>query len=142
MSSNNAHTEGVAARLSQSKPYSIWMAESVIARGQGLAAPDGDSGQWLRVGFFQTAVLELLSANGIDDICEQREMFLDYLECSTRTAASLVLDARTNVTFSLDRLSLGRGLFSQYDESITTDCTQLIPATGMVEQMMNCIRTP
>lgn len=51
---------------SQSKPYSIWMAESVIARGQGLASPDGDSGQWLRIGFFQTALLEILSANGLD----------------------------------------------------------------------------
>ncbi|KAK4065688.1 CAZyme family GH105 [Trichoderma harzianum] len=114
MTSNGTDT---GSGTSQSKPYSIWMAESVIARGQGLASPDGDSGQWLRIGFFQTALLEVLSANGLDDMVEQRERVLDYLECGTRKAASLVLDAKRNVTFSLDRLSLGRGLSFQYERS-------------------------
>ncbi|KAL6788893.1 Six-hairpin glycosidase-like protein [Trichoderma sp. SZMC 28012] len=114
MTSNGTDTGG---GTSQSKPYSIWMAESVIARGQGLASPDGDSGQWLRIGFFQTALLEILSANGSDDMVEQRERVLDYLECGARKAASLVLDAKRNVTFSLDRLSLGRGLSFQYERS-------------------------
>ncbi|KAM6479596.1 Six-hairpin glycosidase-like protein [Trichoderma sp. SZMC 28011] len=114
MTSNGTDT---GSGTSQSKPYSIRMAESVMARGQGLASPDGDSGEWLRIGFFQTALLEILSSNGLDDMVEQRERVLDYLECGTRKAASLVLDAKRNVTFSLDRLSLGRGLSFQYERS-------------------------
>ncbi|OPB44707.1 hypothetical protein A0O28_0088440 [Trichoderma guizhouense] len=114
MTSNGTDT---GSGTSQSKPYSIWMAESVMARGQGLASPDGTSGQWLRIGFFQTALLEILSANGLDNMVEQRERVLDYLECGARKAASLVLDAKRNVTFSLDRLSLGRGLSFQYERS-------------------------
>lgn len=142
MTSNGTDT---GSGTSQSKPYSIRMAESVMARGQGLASPDGDSGEWLRIGFFQTALLEILSSNGLDDMVEQRERVLDYLECGTRKAASLVLDAKRNVTFSLDRLSLGRGLSFQYEGSRIIKnhrLQQLISVTGMKDQKTSYIRTP
>lgn len=102
------------------KPYSVWMAESVMSHGGGIASNDGDTGQWLRVGFFQIAVFQLM----VEKPFYTQQTWLAYLKKGTDSVVNELLDATRNTQYSMDRLSIGPGLFYQYITSSRHLCAE------------------
>lgn len=101
------------------RPYSAWMADSVISRGQAIV-PEGSSpsaSTFLQVGFFQASILRLIDYyHEPSSACAQSD-WEQYLEDSTDSIASSLLNATQDTGYPLDRLSTGKGLLHQYERS-------------------------
>lgn len=99
---------------SPNRPYSAWMANSVIAREQAIAPPgETESSIFLQIGFFQTAILRLLEDSQTAAPSCQTAHWEQYLTNSTASIASRLGNATQNTQFPLDRLSTFRGLFHE-----------------------------
>ncbi|KAJ5259464.1 hypothetical protein N7478_012445 [Penicillium angulare] len=99
------------------RPYSAWMADSVISRDQAIV-PDGSSpspSTYLQVGFFQSSVLRLIGYYSTPESVCAESNWEDYLNASTNSIAPFLLNATQDTSYPLDRLSTGRGLLHQYD---------------------------
>ncbi|PLB48517.1 cell wall glycosyl hydrolase YteR [Aspergillus steynii IBT 23096] len=103
------------------RPYSAWMADSVIARGQAIAPPgETESSIFLQIGFFQTAILRLLDHPGTAAPSCQIDRWEQYLTNSTASIASRLGNATQDTHFPLDRLSTFRGLLHSYEKTNNT----------------------
>ncbi|KAH8432476.1 uncharacterized protein LDX57_010111 [Aspergillus melleus] len=104
------------------RPYSAWMADSVIARGQAIAPPGKpESSIALQIGFFQTAILRLLDHHDSSVPSCQTTRWEEYLTNSTASIAPLLRNASQDTQlFPLDRLSTARGLLHDYEKTNNT----------------------
>jgi hypothetical protein len=94
------------------RPYSAWMADSIISRGQAIAtASSSPTSVLLQIGIFQTALLSLLGSPAAD--CSQYDYEL-FLKQSTESIVGQILNASEDTQYPLDRLSVGRGLLWEY----------------------------
>ncbi|KAJ5715293.1 uncharacterized protein N7483_012474 [Penicillium malachiteum] len=92
------------------------MADSVILGGQALV-PEGSSpssSTYLQIGFFQSAVLRLIEYYQTPHAACAEFNWEDYMEISTTSIASYLLNATKDTSYPLDRLSTGKGLLYQY----------------------------
>ncbi|KAJ5719701.1 hypothetical protein N7493_007279 [Penicillium malachiteum] len=104
------------------RPYSAWMADSVIFGGQAVA-PEGSSpssSTYLQIGFFQAGVLRLIQYYRTLNTACAKTNWEDYLETSTNSIAPYLLNAIKDASYPLDRLSTGKGLIYQYRKSNVT----------------------
>ena len=109
--STQFHDAVAASTDGGTRPYSAWMADSVISRGQAITAPGADSSIYLQIGFFQTAVLRLMKSPAADYAEEDWE---SYLERSSDSVVQRLLNATQDTKYPMDRLSIGRSLLPQY----------------------------
>ncbi|KAL1639729.1 hypothetical protein SLS58_007627 [Diplodia intermedia] len=91
------------------------MATSIISRGQGVFAGDGDASQLLQAGFTQKAFRRWLEQYPDDP---DAQLIGSYIKQSTDSVITAVSDAAATIdTWSLDRLSSGNNLVHFYQES-------------------------
>lgn len=113
---------GNAAASSCTRPYSAWMADSVISRGQAVV-PEGSSpsaSTYLQIGFFQSAIIRLLDYyHSPESVCAEND-WEKYLQSSTDSITPFLLNATRDTTYPLDRLSTGKGLMQQFEEFHTS----------------------
>jgi hypothetical protein len=97
------------------RPYSAWMAESVLDRGQAMMppGPKASSSTYLQVGFFQTAVLRLLEYYRTPESISSRSRLHEYLGNSTDSVIPFLLNATQDTQIPLDRFSTGKSLLHQ-----------------------------
>ncbi|KAI9039793.1 cell wall glycosyl hydrolase YteR [Aspergillus affinis] len=102
--------------------YSAWMADSVITRGQAIApAGKPEASIALQIGFFQTAILQLLDRHDSSVPSCQTTRWEEYLTNSTASIAPLLGNASQDTQlFALDRLSTFRGLLHDYEKTNNT----------------------
>ncbi|CRG91272.1 hypothetical protein PISL3812_08320 [Talaromyces islandicus] len=102
------------------RPYSTWMADSIISRGQGIATIESTSSIYLQVGVVQAALLQLLeSPLSSSHRCAQHD-YRSYVRQGTKSIVGKLLNASEDTHFPLDRLSLGRGLLDEYLDNSTS----------------------
>ncbi|OKP00604.1 Unsaturated rhamnogalacturonyl hydrolase YteR [Penicillium subrubescens] len=108
-----------ASAADTTRPYSAWMAESVIDRGQAMMppGPKASSSTYLQVGFFQTAVLRLLEYYHTPEPISSQSRLHDYLADSTHSVVPFLLNATQDTQIPLDRFSTGKSLLHQYEET-------------------------
>ncbi|OJJ33583.1 hypothetical protein ASPWEDRAFT_114625 [Aspergillus wentii DTO 134E9] len=109
----------IIASTCDARPYSAWMADSVIGRGQATVAP-GDkpsASTYLQIGFFQTAILRLKEYYDTPESACAQSDWEEYLRTSTDSIAPFLLNATHDTEYPLDRLSTGRGLTYQYKQA-------------------------
>jgi hypothetical protein len=87
------------------------MADSIISRGQGIASTTADSSIFLQVGTFQNALLGLLESPF--SRCGKQD-YASFLMQGTESIVTRVSNATADTSLPLDRLSLGKGLLTQY----------------------------
>ncbi|KAJ0425405.1 Six-hairpin glycosidase-like protein [Aspergillus carlsbadensis] len=90
------------------------MADSIIRRGQAILENQANSSSLLQVGAFQTALLDLLKSPSGRYMEQDWE---SYLTRSTDSVVGVVDNATKDTSFPLDRLSVGKGLFYQYENT-------------------------
>lgn len=91
---------------SEPRPYSTWMLESIISRGEGIRAADGLlSG--IQKGIFQEAVRAAVEWSTDE---EQKKKWLEYHRESVKYNAAEFLDPIEDSLAPLDRLCAGRSL--------------------------------
>ncbi|KAL4736240.1 Six-hairpin glycosidase-like protein [Aspergillus similis] len=90
------------------------MADSVILRGQAIHDQDSDSSGLLQVGTFQNALLDLVESPSGRFM---QQDWQEYLGRSVDSVVSVVVNAREDTQFPLDRLSVGRGLLYRYGQT-------------------------
>ncbi|KAK2799159.1 hypothetical protein FQN51_007128 [Onygenales sp. PD_10] len=117
------------------RPYSVWMADSVIERGQAIIAPgtEPESSSYLQIGFFQTAVLRLIEYYHTPESVSAHNDWEEYLRASTDSAIPYLLDAAKDTKLPLDRMSTGKGLLHQYNEN--QDITSLAALDALRESI-------
>lgn len=102
------------------RPYSTWMADSIISRGQGVAPPgESTSSIYLQIGVVQTALLQLLDSSPATLHCAQQD-YQSYVRQGTKSIVGQLLNASEDTQYPLDRLSLGRGLLDEYLDKSTS----------------------
>lgn len=97
-------------------PYSTRMADSVISRGEAIAplAHEPKSSIYLRVGFFQTALLRALGHYGSsEDACAGSD-WRGYLQESAESVIPWLENKSQDMELPLDRFSTGWGLLNEY----------------------------
>ncbi|KAL3486631.1 Six-hairpin glycosidase-like protein [Aspergillus germanicus] len=99
---------------STARPYSARMADSIILRGQAILENQADSSSLLQVGAFQTALLDLVESPSGRYMVQDWE---SYLSRSTDSVVVVVNNATKDTGYPLDRLSVGKGLFYQYENT-------------------------
>ncbi|KAL3451808.1 Six-hairpin glycosidase-like protein [Aspergillus insuetus] len=90
------------------------MADSIILRGQAVLENQADSSSLLQVGAFQTALLDLVESPSGRYMKQDWE---SYLTRSTDSVVGVVNNATKDTGYPLDRLSVGKGLFYQYENT-------------------------
>ncbi|KAL1964867.1 hypothetical protein VTN77DRAFT_6369 [Rasamsonia byssochlamydoides] len=114
LSSLLALTQPGSAHNCSVRPYSSWMADSIISRGQGIAAPgSNDPSILLQMGVFQAALLQLMKPPAVHCGEQNYELFLQQ---STESIIGQISNASRDTQFPLDRLSVGRGLLWEFTE--------------------------
>jgi hypothetical protein len=86
------------------------MADSIISRGQSIDFPNSGSGIFLQIGFFRTALQEVMKTPAAS---YAQEDWQDYLQRSSESIISRLLNASQDTKYPLDRLSIGRALLPQ-----------------------------
>ncbi|KAJ6024745.1 hypothetical protein N7540_005542 [Penicillium herquei] len=107
-----------ASAVDCNRPYSSWMADSVIRGGQAVV-PEGSSpssSTYLQIGFFQSAVLRLIDYYKTPHAACAEGNWEDYMEISTNSIAPYLQNATKDISYPLDRLSTGEGLIHQYEK--------------------------
>lgn len=92
------------------------MADSVIARHQAMTTTPGIS-DYLKIGFFQTAVLRVLEyRNTIEsEACAEPDTnWEEYLSSSTEALLPYLANATRDTGYPLDRFATGYGLLHEY----------------------------
>lgn len=85
--------------------YSTWMAESLIARQQGIVTDPDNAAQALQAGFTQKALTAVL------DRYPKQQLIRDYLHRSTQAVADYLTSPVADVdNWPLDRLSNGNAM--------------------------------
>lgn len=112
------------------RPYSVWMADSVIARGQAIVPGDSapSASTYLQVGFFQSAIIRLIDYYHTPASVCARKDWQEYLQTSTNSITPYLLNASKDATYPLDRLSTGKGLLHQYEEFHTSTASDSLHA--------------
>ncbi|KAJ5455681.1 uncharacterized protein N7458_003945 [Penicillium daleae] len=108
----------LASAACTTRPYSAWMADSVIERGQAIVPPgtEASSSIYLQIGFFQTAILRLSEYYRTpESVCSPSD-WQEYLRASTDSVVPFLLNATQDTQIPLDRFSTGKGLLHQYEE--------------------------
>ncbi|KAL4911162.1 hypothetical protein BDW74DRAFT_172626 [Aspergillus multicolor] len=105
---------GDGATTPETRPYSARMADSVILRGQAIHDDSSDSSGLLQVGTFQTALLDLVESPSSQYLEQDWESFLAR---SADSVVGLVDNATKDTQSPLDRLSVGKGLLYQYEQT-------------------------
>lgn len=100
------------------RPYSTWMADSIISRGQGIAPAESTSSIYLEIGVVQAALLQLLESPSTHR-CAQHD-YQSYVRQGTKSIVGQLLNASEDTQYPLDRLSLGRGLLDEYLDTSTS----------------------
>lgn len=101
---------------SNTRPYSVRMADSVISRGDATAPQSHEpkSSVYLKVGFFQTAVLRLLGYYQTpEDVCVEHD-WKGYLQESAESVIPWLGNETRDRGYPLDRFSVGRELLYEY----------------------------
>lgn len=101
------------------RPYSVWMADSVISRNQAVVEEGStpSPSTFLQLGFFQDSVLRLINSyHSPESVCAEYD-WEEYLESSSASIAPYLLNATEDAGYPLDRLSTGKGLTNQYELS-------------------------
>jgi hypothetical protein len=102
------------------RPYSTWMADSIISRGQGIAPAELTSSIYLQIGVVQAALLQLLESPLSSTLrCAQHD-YRSYVRQGTKSIVGKLLNASEDTQYPLDRLSLGRGLLDEYLDTSTS----------------------
>lgn len=104
------------------RPYSAWMADSVISRAQAIVqegtAPSAST--YLQVGFFQSSILRLIDYyHTPESVCAESD-WGKYLQSSTNSITPYLLNATQDSSYPLDRLSTGKGLLYQNENFKTS----------------------
>lgn len=100
------------------RPYSVWMADSVISRGQAIVPGDStpSASTYLQVGFFQSAIIRLINHyHTPDSVCAESD-WQEYLQTSTNSITPYLRNATKDTMYPLDRLSTSKGLLHQFQE--------------------------
>ncbi|KAE8154435.1 Six-hairpin glycosidase-like protein [Aspergillus avenaceus] len=100
----------------RARPYSVWMADSIISRGQAILAPgaEPEAATFLKIGVFQDAILRLKQHYGSSEVCGQAD-WDEYLAASTESITPWLVNSSQNTQYPLDRFSDGRGLLYMYE---------------------------
>lgn len=98
-----------------SRPYSTRMADSVIARNDAITDHPSFS-DYLKVGFFQTAVLRALEYHkATENACADTSTnWEQYLESSSEGLLPFLTNATRDTGYPLDRFATGDGLTHLY----------------------------
>lgn len=99
------------------RPYSTWMADSIISRGQGIASANSDASLFLQVGIVQTALLRLLGSPLPSSACCAEHDYRSYIQQGSDSIIGKLLNASQDTLYPLDRLSIGRNLLFSYTEN-------------------------
>ncbi|KAK7530384.1 Six-hairpin glycosidase-like protein [Phyllosticta citribraziliensis] len=105
---------GTRASADTEKKYSVWMANSIISRGQGVLTGEGDSSALLQAGFTQKGFRRLLEQYSGDSSAGLIEGYVNKSVDSTISTVS-VTTKLTN--YPLDRLSNGNNLIDLFLET-------------------------
>lgn len=108
------------------RPYSAWMADSVISRGQALVegGSSPSASTYLQVGFFQSSIIRLMDYYRTpESVCAESD-WEEYLQTSTNSITPYLLNATQDSGYPLDRLSTGQGLLHQYEEYHTSTASK------------------
>lgn len=131
---------------SNTRPYSVRMADSVIARGDATApqSHEPESSVYLKVGVFQTAVLRLLEYYRTpQNVCAEHD-WVEYLQESSESVIPWLGNKTRDGGYPLDRFSVGRGLFHEYVFGLSCDATlvwfQIIDAKTGTQQSRTQLR--
>ncbi|CAI7625025.1 unnamed protein product [Penicillium manginii] len=110
------------------RPYSAWMADSVISRGQAVVQQGSipSASTYLQVGFFQSAIIRLIDYyHTPGSACAQSD-WESYLQTSTDSIKPYLLNATRDTSYPLDRLSTGKGLLHQYEQFHTSTASDAL----------------
>lgn len=116
--------------LACDRPYSVWMADSVISRGQAIVPGDStpSASTYLQVGFFQSAIIRLVNHyHTPGSVCAEND-WQDYLQTSTDSITPYLRNATKDTTYPLDRLSTSKGLLHQFEEFHTSTASDALHA--------------
>lgn len=111
-----------------SRPYSAWMADSVISRGQAVVQQGSSpsASTYLQVGFFQSAIIRLIDYyHTPGSVCAESDWEM-YLQTSTDSIKPYLLNATKDTGYPLDRLSTGKGLLHQFEEYHTSTASDAL----------------
>jgi hypothetical protein len=99
----------------ESRPYSSWMLQSIISRGEGIRAADGLlSG--IQKGIFQEALRAAVEWSADED---KNHEWLDYHRESVKFNVAEFLDPVADSLAPLDRLCVGRSILFVRSINIT-----------------------
>lgn len=98
----------------QATNYSLWMANSIMSRGQGVLSGQGDSSALLQAGFTQKAFRRLVEQYPNDSSTVSIE---EYIKKSVDSVVTTVSNATADTRYPLDRLSTGNNLIALYQET-------------------------
>ncbi|EED17831.1 cell wall glycosyl hydrolase YteR, putative [Talaromyces stipitatus ATCC 10500] len=93
--------------------YSTWMADSIISRGQGIAPEEPTVSTYLQIGIVQSALLRLIDAPFVASDCTKDD-YRAYVRRGSESVLGKLLNASQDISYPLDRFSLGRGLLAEY----------------------------
>jgi MoaA/NifB/PqqE/SkfB family radical SAM enzyme len=99
----------------ESRPYSTWMLENVISRGEGIRAADGLlSG--IQKGIFQETLRAAVEWSANED---KNKEWLEYHHKSVKYNVADFIDLVANSLAPLDRLCAGRSLLFVRSTNVT-----------------------
>lgn len=105
---------GTRASADTEKKYSVWMANSIISRGQGVLTGEGDSSALLQTGFTQKGFRRLIEQYSGDSSAGPIEA---YVNKSVESTISTVSVTTKLTSYPLDRLSNGNNLIDLFLET-------------------------
>lgn len=94
--------------------FSVWMATSIIARGQGVLSGPSDRSQLLQTGITQNAFHRLVEQYPHHP---SAKLVQSYIAKSVDSVLSTVSNAMQDTSFPLDRLSTGNNLIALYEST-------------------------
>jgi rhamnogalacturonyl hydrolase YesR len=104
---------------SQTSNYSLWMASSIISRGQGVVSGTGGSSELLQAGIVQKAFRRVAEQYCYDDFTPQIQA---YISKSVGSTLGQLSNATKDASYPLDRLSDGNNLIELYEQTGNTSC--------------------
>ncbi|KAK7548285.1 glycosyl hydrolase family 88-domain-containing protein [Phyllosticta citricarpa] len=105
---------GTRASADTEPKYSVWMANSIISRGQGVLTGEGDSSALLQAGFTQKGFRRLIELYANDSSAGSIE---GYINKSVESTVSTVSVTSELTNYPLDRLSNGNNLIDLFLET-------------------------
>lgn len=106
---------GTRASAETEQKYSVWMANSIISRGQGVLTGEGDASELLQAGFTQKGLRRLIQQYPEDSSAGQIEQYINKSVGSTVSTVSVT--SKLTTSYPLDRLSNGNNLIDLFLET-------------------------